>query len=79
MAQFYVLSKTEESRRVPESRLVCVDLYTLEPKWRRNEFRHRYALLYPGVNNVAELLPSLQANARTALRAMSRGLCTLMY
>ena len=27
LAQFYVLSKTENSRRVTESRLVCVGLY----------------------------------------------------
>jgi hypothetical protein len=28
LAQFCVLSKTEKSRRVTESRLVCVGLYT---------------------------------------------------
>jgi hypothetical protein len=33
------------------------------PKWRRTDFQLRYALLYPGVNSRAELLPSPRANA----------------
>ena len=38
------------------------------------QFRLRYAALYPGANSRAELLPSRQADALTALRAVAREL-----